>query len=108
GADLDSFRDARDHLAERGVDVVDALLVDTGRDPALGDQDRHPRTAPVRTPDRPAQSLRVVLVAHQGRGVGLLELARGVAPVVPRAPRALRSVAKPRVGLDADEVVLPG
>ncbi len=60
----------------------------------------------MRTPDGPSQRLRVVLVAHLRGRVRLLELARGVAPVRARASRTFRPEPKPRVGLDADEVVL--
>ena len=107
-AHLDALRQAREHLAHRCVDVGGPLLVVGGRDPILGDEDRHPWTGAVRPPDGAAERLGVVLVAHLRRLVGLGQLARDVAPVIPRASRSLGPVAKSRVRLDADELVFAG
>jgi len=102
---VDPFGHACLHLAERGVDEGDPLLVVRGRDPVLGDQDRDPSRALPGAPDRPAKRLRVVLVAHLRRVVSFFDLTRPIAPVVPGAARSFRPDSKPRVGLDADEVV---
>src|SRR5438445_3588064 len=54
---LDTCRQTGQNLSQGGSDVTDALLVEGGRDPALGDQDRGPAGTIPGPPNRVAQGV---------------------------------------------------
>src|SRR5205085_4405055 len=95
-AHVDSIGEAGEHAGQRARHELDALAVVVRPDAVLADQDRHAAGDAPRAADGRLERLRPELVAHLRRAHAVLG-----------AEHAVRAEPRPRVALDADEIVAP-